>query len=114
MSTQSKLESKIETTLNIGSGFMLAFLTWKFLVNPMIHYGIISIDDTFIITSIFTVITFIRSYFWRRMFTSKTIHRIADWLMTKWYKIKPRKVTIKRSSDIYRAKSLSRMTKHTQ
>jgi len=88
MYEQSKLESTIETSLNIGSGFILAYSTWLFVIIPLIEKGYLSIDDSLIITSIFTVITFVRSYFWRRMFTTKKIHLIAEWLQAEWYYFK--------------------------
>ena len=65
---QSKMESLIEQTCNIGSGFIIAAVTWAYFVAPMIREGYMTIDQPITITVIFTVVSFIRSYFWRRFF----------------------------------------------
>jgi len=77
---QSKLESAIETFLNVGSGFIISFAFWKYFVMPMIEYGYIEINDTTIITGMFTVISVIRGYYWRRMFSKKLPHRIVEYV----------------------------------
>ena len=66
---QSKLESFIEATLNIASGFIISYYMWLWFVEPIYasyHIG------AFTITSIFTITSFIRSYVWRRFFATKT------------------------------------------
>ena len=70
---QSKLESFIESCLNTFSGFFLAMLTWQFIIVPMFGYGP-TLKENFIITSIFTVVSIIRSYIWRRFF-NKGLHK---------------------------------------
>ena len=69
--SQTKLESHIEATLNIASGFILSYAVWRWFVNPMMDAGFIVITDYFLITIIFTVTSYIRSYLWRRFFNSK-------------------------------------------
>lgn len=77
---QSKLESILEQTCNMGSGFITAALAWAYIVAPMIHSEIITVDSPIIITIIFTVISFLRGYFWRRFFNAsvhKAIHNFV-------------------------------------
>lgn len=78
---QSKLESKIETFVNIGSGLLISYLFWKFVIVPVAKAGFIDVfEDTLLITSAFTIISIIRSYYWRRFFARglhKAIHNIV-------------------------------------
>ena len=64
---QSKLESSLESFCNIGSGFIVAMLTWEYIAGPLYDAGYV---ETFGITCIFTVISYYRSYFWRRFFNA--------------------------------------------
>jgi len=80
---QSKLESFIETTLNISTGFILSFGVWKYIVTPLIQNGYIQITDSFNITMIFTIISFLRSLAWRRFFTNNLHRFIHKWLLDK-------------------------------
>lgn len=68
---QTKLESAIEQLFNIGSGFILAYSIWRFGINPAIAAGHMSVEDSFAITSIFTVVSLVRGYFWRRLFNGR-------------------------------------------
>lgn len=71
---QSRLGSLIESCLNIGSGFILAMLTWTYIIAPL--YGFTSGFVTNLqITSIYTVVSVIHSYFWRRYFNWRYIKR---------------------------------------
>jgi len=74
---QTKLESLLETCINIASGFIVSFLLWSFVVAPI--WGLtMSTFDNLGIVSIFTVSAVIRSYVWRRFFNAgihKAIHR---------------------------------------
>jgi hypothetical protein len=64
---QSKKGSMLETSMNIGSGFILSMITWQIIANPLFGYDV-SWDDNLMLTSIFTTISLIRSYAWRRIF----------------------------------------------
>jgi hypothetical protein len=81
---QSKAESVIEQTCNMGSGFILAALTWAYLVAPLIRMDWITIDDPIPITIIFTIISMARGYFWRRFFNAN-LHRWVQIAVTKFY-----------------------------
>jgi hypothetical protein len=66
---QTKAQSILEATLNIGSGFILSVIVWQILANYM---GIpMPIGDNLFITSIFTIVSLIRSYVWRRYFNKR-------------------------------------------
>jgi len=77
---QSKLESKIETILNIFSGFFISVFMWAMIVAPLIKLNVLSIDNTYIITGIFTVTSLLRSYFWRRFFATGIHIVVHKWL----------------------------------
>lgn len=76
---QSKLESAVEATLNIGSGFVLSLVVWQILAGL---YGIpMPLSRNLEITSIFTVVSLARSYLWRRIFNWKLrrkLHEVLD------------------------------------
>ena len=65
---QSKYQSIVEQTLNMGSGFIISVLVWEFIIKNLIHGGVLTVDSSILITIIFTVVSFIRGYLWRRFF----------------------------------------------
>lgn len=65
---QTKLGSLIEQILNIGSGFIISYFIWDLVLKPAIVAGQMSVHDTFGITFIFTVVSVVRGYLWRRLF----------------------------------------------
>jgi membrane protein implicated in regulation of membrane protease activity len=66
---QSRTSSLIEACLNTASGFILSFVVWHFVA---IAYGIpMSFDTNLQITGIFTVVSIVRSYLWRRLFNKR-------------------------------------------
>ena len=72
---QTRRQSMIETAINIGSGYLLAMLTQAVLY-PM--YGIeTSVGQDAGIAAVFTVVSIIRSYIWRRIFNRVHIVRKA-------------------------------------
>jgi len=79
---QSKLESFIEQVFNVGSGFVISILLWEYVVKSMLIVGWITIDSTIAIALIFTVVSIIRGYFWRRFF-NKGIHKMAHRLASR-------------------------------
>lgn len=72
---QSKYQSIVEQTLNVGSGFIISVLVWEFAIKNLIHVGVLSVDSSIWITIIFTVVSFIRGYFWRRYFNNHSSER---------------------------------------
>jgi len=63
---QSRKHSFLEALLNTASGFIISYfvaeLTFAYFNFQTTH------KDTFIITCIFTVVSIVRSYIWRRIF----------------------------------------------
>lgn len=84
---QTKLESLIESTFNVGSGFIIALLLWAFILVP--YWGFkVTMWDNLAITAIFTGVSIIRGYIWRRFFNAglhKKVHRIVG-AMYGWAK----------------------------
>ena len=83
---QSKKHSLLEVSLNIAMGFLLAMLT-NYLILPVFGAHV-SLSANFWITLVFTVVSFIRSYIFRRIFNRIThngrlannpVTVISDW-----------------------------------
>jgi len=67
---QTKLESLFEKLCSTGSGFLVALAMWEYVIRPLVKSEILSIDHSLTITLIFTVVSIIRGYFWRRFFNA--------------------------------------------
>jgi len=78
---QSRVESAVEATINIATGFALSWAVWMWLI-PVIWFDINPGDprQAFLLTAVFTVTSFARSYFWRRFFATSVHKRIHQWL----------------------------------
>ncbi len=75
---QSRTVSAIEAFLNIGSGFLLSIVVWQIVA---FGFGIpMPITTNLQITSIFTVVSLLRSYFWRRLFATRLNDSLRKWL----------------------------------
>lgn len=67
--SQSRKMSAIEQICNVGSGWFLSFLLWSFVVAPI--WGMkVTTTDNLGITAIFTIVSVIRGYIWRRAFNA--------------------------------------------
>ncbi len=75
---QTKRMSAIEALVNIGLGYSVAYLTYMFIISPLFGYDA-SASDSFWITNIFTLISFVRTYLIRRFFSTR-IHLFAAWI----------------------------------
>lgn len=73
---QSRLESLLENVLNVGSGFLLAFVIWQFVAAPLWGYDVTLLDNLGL-TSIFTVASVARGYLWRRYFNRRALRRFV-------------------------------------
>ena len=71
---QTKKGSALEVLLNISSGFFVAMLTWQLIAAPLYGYEV-TIVDNIGLTTIFTIVSVIRSYFWRRLFNHFIVKR---------------------------------------
>lgn len=83
-SPDSKLLSHIESTINISSGFVLAYCTQMYVIVPLINAGLINYNWGFTITSVFTVVSYVRSYCWRRFFANKLHEALVQWLRKRY------------------------------
>lgn len=68
---QSKLESMIEVFFNYLSGFIIAYLTYSYVIMPIEWLK----DSPFWVTTIFTGVSIVRTYFWRRIFNAR-LHKL--------------------------------------
>lgn len=72
---QTRMESMAEVGVNITSGFIVSYLVWLYVV-PLIWPQHASPAGTaFGITCLFTVVSVLRSYIWRRFF-EREVHRL--------------------------------------
>lgn len=79
--SQSFKHSTIETTLNIGSGFLLSLAVWHWLAIPLIDAMGGNLKDfnvNFAITSLFTITSFARSLGCRRIFNYIQYKRVLN------------------------------------
>lgn len=76
---QSKSESFVEACLNTASGFVVSLLAWRWIVAPLMGLPL-DMQSNLIITGIFTVISIVRSYIWRRFFNKGLNRAVLGWL----------------------------------
>ena len=76
---QSRLESLIEASINIGSGFIVSLLLWTFVIVQVWNLPV-NMSQNLIITGLFTVLSIVRSYIWRRFFNAGLHKRIHEWV----------------------------------
>ena len=74
---QTRIESAVEITANYASGFLVAYLTYQFIVIPIPWL----LGDAFWVTVLFTAVSIVRSYLWRRFFNAG-LHRAVHVLLT--------------------------------
>lgn len=67
---QSRKASAVESIMNVGSGFIVAMLIWQLIANPLYGYNV-SLLDNLGLTTIFTSVSLMRSYLWRRYFNKR-------------------------------------------
>lgn len=70
---QSKEKSFLEAALNALSSLITANITWIWIIMAWVHMLNINANNftllqMTIVNSVFTVVSMIRSYFWRRVF----------------------------------------------
>lgn len=75
---QTKLVSLIEQLLNVGSGFLLSLVVWQ-VTGPWFGYEV-TLAANLGITSIFTVVSVIRGYVWRRFFNANLHEAVVKWV----------------------------------
>ena len=67
---QTRIGSATEAVLNVASGFVLSMFIWQLIANPLFGYDVTLIEN-FGLTAIFTVVSVVRSYLWRRFFNKR-------------------------------------------
>lgn len=78
---QSRLESLVETCINIASGFVVSLVFWTLVIVPVYHLPV-SYAQNLEITLLFTVLSVARSYLWRRFFNAG-MHRAVRTMLRK-------------------------------
>ncbi len=76
---QTRIESLIESCLNIATGFVVSLAFWTLVVVPVWNLPVRFVDNL-AITGCFTVLAIARSYLWRRFFNNgmhKAVHRFV-------------------------------------
>ncbi len=71
---QTRLESAIEAIANIATGMLVSF-TLGMLVYPMFGFDVTPAQNAWIVV-IFTLVSFVRSYAWRRWFNHLLVRRL--------------------------------------
>ncbi len=82
---QTKLESLLETTVNIATGFIISWGVWLWMVPIIWPQHVSTVSVGFGITCLFTVTSFLRSYIWRRFFNAG-VHRAVHKLVRDYAK----------------------------
>ena len=67
---QTRLSSFIEQCLNVGSGFVISLVLWTYFVVPVWDIEVTMLDNLNI-TILFTLVSVLRGYLWRRFFNSR-------------------------------------------
>jgi uncharacterized membrane protein len=80
---QTKLESLIEQTLSTISGFFLSLAVWIFVIVPIWNIQV-SMAQNVNITLVFTILSIVRGYFWRRLFNANIPKTIAARISKIW------------------------------
>jgi len=75
--SQSKIDSAIEAVINIAIGFLLSWAFWSFVVDPLFGFRT-NAGEGFLITSLYTILSFFRQYCIRRWLNGKIIWE--NWL----------------------------------
>lgn len=76
---QTRFESLIEASLNTASGFVVSLIVWRWIVAPLMKLPL-DMTSNLVITSIFTVVSILRSYVWRRFFNAGIHKAVKQWL----------------------------------
>lgn len=73
MNRQHWVDSFLEALVNQGFGFIIAWATYIFVINPL--FGLRSSPgESFLITAIFAVSSMLRSFLVRRLFDGRTVY----------------------------------------
>ena len=76
----NKLESLIEVALNVGSGFLVSWAYWAWVMSALLNSGALTVDDGFMVTTHYTALAVIRGYLWRRFFARGLHLKVHKWV----------------------------------
>ncbi len=82
---QSRLESVIETAADISTGFVIAWAAWMIAIPAIWPELATSATVGGGVTVVFTVISVIRKYFWRRFFAND-LHLLVHAVIKKYWR----------------------------
>lgn len=75
---QSRAMSLIESLCNVGSGFCVSLLLWEYIVCPWLNVER-STGQGMQVTALFTAVSIVRGYLWRRIFTRRNnVHTVLQ------------------------------------
>lgn len=74
---QSKTASLIEQILNVGSGFIISLIVWVYVIVPIWNFDV-TMTENLTITFMFTIVSVIRGYAWRRLFNYYTVKSMPE------------------------------------
>ena len=77
------MESLAEQIVNLFFKFWVAASFWKWVVIPMEHAEWIDFVNPLPITVMFTVLSLIQGYFWRRIFNKINLHELIHRFVTR-------------------------------
>jgi membrane protein implicated in regulation of membrane protease activity len=77
--SQTRVESLIESSVNIASGFIISLIVWSYIVVPIWDIPV-SMSENLQITALFTIVSIIRSYVWRRFFNAALHRRVHSFV----------------------------------
>jgi membrane protein implicated in regulation of membrane protease activity len=72
---QSRLESLLEAAANIATGMLVSFLLGM-VVYPWFGFPVTPTQNAWIVV-IFTAVSLLRSYLWRRWFNRRLVRRLS-------------------------------------
>ena len=67
MTGQSRWASLFEAVVNVGVGFLVSLVVWTYVVVPLWNLPV-TMGENLQITALFTAVSVVRSYVWRRIF----------------------------------------------
>jgi hypothetical protein len=76
---QSRWASLFEVTLNVGTGFIAAMAVWQFVVPQFYPHLAPTLEENLYMTCVFTGVSVLRGYLWRRFFTNN----YHSWVMRR-------------------------------
>lgn len=88
---QTKRQSAVESLCSTAFAFFISVAVWQFIVNPLwnLQTGII---DNLAITTLFTVISVVRSYYTRRLFNHMHTTKTKNAYDSTYRDDRPRKI----------------------